>query len=113
MEKYKLILSALFENFLNDILLYLIAKFNHKIDFKLLGVVFTQEGIILDNKSDIISWFDLGTKNYWTYFSVFSTSDPNKYKAFQYLTDWNTVVLYSVTRHIIKGWRQGLKQNYQ
>lgn len=76
--------------------------FNDITDFSILGVIFSQSGIQLDKKSDIISWIDLGTKNYNTYYSLFSKSDSKKYKLFYYLSDWNTVVLYSVSRSILK-----------
>src|SRR5258705_9452101 len=58
-KKYKLILNALFQNFINDISGSLIAEFNKKIDFDILGVTFMQEGIILDKESKIISWLNL------------------------------------------------------
>lgn len=101
-EKYKIILNALFKNYINDISLTYIKMFNDITDFSILGVMFSQSGIQLDKKSDIISWLDLGTKNYNTYYSLFSKSDPKKYKLFYYLSDWNTVVLYSVSRSILK-----------
>ena len=101
-EKYKLILNALFKNYLNDISLTYIKMFNDKIDFSILGVTFSQSGIQLGKKSDIISWIDLGTKNYNSYYSLFSNSDSKNYKLFYYLSDWNTVVLYSVSRSILK-----------
>jgi len=101
-EKYKIILNALFKNYINDISLTYIKMFNDKIDFSVLGVIFSQAGIQLDKKSDIISWLDLGTKKYNTYYSLFSNSDSKKYKLFYYLSDWNTVVLYSVSRSILK-----------
>jgi hypothetical protein len=101
-EQYKLVVSALLENFINDISRGFINNFRNKIDFNILGVTFTQEGIRLNNKSEIITWFDLGTKNYWTYFSLFSNSNLTVYKTFEYLNDWNTIVLYSVSRSILK-----------
>jgi len=33
---------------------------------------------------------------------MFSKSDPNYYRAFEYLNDWNTAILYSVSRQILK-----------
>jgi hypothetical protein len=101
-QKYKAILEAVFDNFINDISQSFIQKFKKGIDFNLLGVTFMQEGILLDKKYKIITWQDLGTKNYLSYYSLFSKEDSNKYKAFYYLSDWNTIVLYSVSRHILK-----------
>ena len=101
-EKYTSILQAVFENFINDLSRDYIDKFNKQTDFVLLGVTFTQEGIRLNEKADLISWLDLGTRNYRTYYSLFSNSEPTKFRTFHYLTDWNTAVLYSVSRYISK-----------
>jgi hypothetical protein len=101
-QKYKMILDALFENFFNDISTGFMKNFKDGIEFDLSGIKFTKEGILIDKKSDIILWRDLGTKNYSTYYSLFSKSNPNRYKALNYLTDWNTSVLYSVSRTILK-----------
>ena len=101
-KKYKQIVETLFDNFINDISLSYIKKFNDKVNFILLGNSFTQEGIILSQTNEIISWFDLGSKDYYGYYSLFSITNPNKYAAFYYLTDWNTIVLYSVSREILK-----------
>jgi hypothetical protein len=101
-KKYGLILHALFDNYINDISRDFIAKFRNKIDFNLLDIAFTQEGITINKSNKIIFWSDVGTKDYWTYYSIFSSTDPNKYRTFQYLYDWNTVVLYSVLEHILK-----------
>jgi hypothetical protein len=107
-EKYKIILKALFENFINDICQSFIDKFNNKVDFNLLGTTFTQNGVILNKTTETIPWFDLGTRNYWSYYSLFSITDSRKYRIFYYLSDWNTIVLYSVSRHILK-----LKNHYK
>ena len=101
-KKYKQIIETIFDNYINDISISYIKQFNNKIDFTLLGNSFSQEGLILNQTSEIISWFDLGTKNYYSYYSLFSISNPSKYKAFYYLTEWNTIVLYSVSQEILK-----------
>ena len=101
-EKYRLIVKALLENFINPICQSFINLFKSKIDFDLLGITFTQEGIILEKKTRVIPWYDLGTKNYSRYYTIFSKGNPNNYKAFYYIEDWNTAVLYSVSRYILK-----------
>ena len=100
-EKYKLILAVLFENFVNDICQSFIAEFNNKVDLDLLGTTFTPEGIILNKIDKLIYWSDVGTKNYWHYFSIFSISDPNINASFYYLSDWNTIVLYNLVKNIL------------
>lgn len=101
-EKYRQILNALFENYFNDIVGDFIKLFNEKVDFDILGVRFTREGVIIDKNTETISWFNLGTQNYWTYYSLFSKSNPHLTKSYYYLTDWNTIVLRTVSRHILK-----------
>ncbi|MGG9963854.1 hypothetical protein [Ferruginibacter sp. SUN106] len=101
-EKYLQILNALFENYFNDIVGDFVKSFNDKIDFDILGVTFTQEGVILNKNTATIEWLNLGTKNYWTYYSLFSKSDAHHNRSFYYLTDWNTIILQTVSRHILK-----------
>jgi hypothetical protein len=101
-KKYIAILNALFNNYMNDICRGFIDKFGDGIDFKIIDVAFNQEGIILNKNSEIICWDDLGERDYWTYYSLFSTANPNKYRTFHYLIDWNTIVLHTVSKHIIK-----------
>lgn len=100
--KYRLIVKALLENYISQVSESFINLFKNKIDFDLLGITFTQEGIIPDKKTQVITWDDLGTKNYSRYYTIFSKENPNNYKAFYYLDDWNTAVLYSVSRYILK-----------
>ena len=100
-EKYLLILRVLFDNFINDISQNFINMFNDKIDFELSGMTFTQRGIYFNKNDEAIFWNDVGTKNYSRYYAVFSVKNPNKYKAFYYVADWNTSVLYAVTQYIL------------
>lgn len=101
-EKYRAIVNALFENYFNFVTQSFINLFENQVDFDILGITFTQEGILLDKKSQIIPWEDLGTKNYSRYYAIFSKENRNNYKALYYLEDWNTAVLYSVSRYILK-----------
>jgi hypothetical protein len=100
--KFKEIVEAVFDNYINDISKDYIQRFKNKNEFNLLGNTFKQEGIILNKTVEIIPWADLGTKNYRTYYSLFSKSNPNLNRSFTYLLDWNTIVLYSVSRSILK-----------
>lgn len=100
-QKYKIILNALFDNYINDISRKLIDKFNAKIEFSFLNVSFTQLGIILENHDKLIYWEDVGSKNYWTYYILYSIKNPADYNKFEYLSDWNVAILYSVSRHIL------------
>lgn len=81
-EKFTSILDALWENFMQDLVEHFINLFRSKVDFYLVGISFTQEGILPDKKSQVIPWNDLGTKNYSRYCAIFSKGNPNNYKAF-------------------------------
>ena len=72
-------------------------------------MVFTKDYISLkvDNlfkqKEIKILWNDIRTKNYQTYFSIYSITNPKDLnKAFSYLDDWNTGIIYSVLRTILR-----------
>ena len=38
---------------------------------------------------------------YSTYYAIFSKSNPSIYKTFEFLTDWNTGILYGLSRKIL------------
>ena len=100
-EKYGKIVNALYDNFFDDISRSYLTQFSEKNDFQIAGISFLQRGIFLNSKSDLITWEDVGTKSYSSYYCIFSKSNPTCYKAVEYLNDWNTGVLYSVSRHIL------------
>ena len=101
-KKYSIIVDALWENYMRDVAENFINFYKNKIDFDLLGIIFSQAGIQLSKQSDLIPWEDVGTKNYSRYYAIFSKENPNNYKAFYYLEDWNTSILYYVSRSILK-----------
>jgi hypothetical protein len=101
-DKYSRILNALHDQYFDDLIRQYLRKHTDLQDFDILGIIFRQDGVLIDQKSKLIPWEDLGTKSYSTYYAVFAKSDPAIYKAFEYLNDWNTGVLYSVSREILK-----------
>jgi len=100
-EKYVQIANAIQENFFQDITRDYLHSFHESGETKLLGVTFNQEGVVWDKNRIPIPWLDVGTKSYSTYYSIFSISNPNNYKAFNYINDWNTSVLYGISRSIL------------
>ena len=65
------------------------------------AIIINEPGVIKNDKK-VIPWDDLETKDYHTYFAVYSSKDASKTNAtFSYLNDWNTGVLYSVVRTIL------------
>lgn len=52
---------------------------------------------MLNKRKVTIPWQHLGTKNYQTYYALFSDENPIEINCmYRYLEDWNTGVLYSV-----------------
>jgi hypothetical protein len=94
--------DALHDHIFDNISGSYLDQFANSFEFEILGVTFTTQGIWLENKKNFIEWNDLGTKNYSTYYALFSKSNPIFHKTFEYLTDWNTRILYSVSRQILK-----------
>jgi hypothetical protein len=100
--KYIQIVNALHDCFFDDLSRQYLTKFNENIEFELGGLLFSQKGISFKANSDAIPWEDIGTASYRTYYTIYPKSDPNQYKAFEYLYHWNTGVVYSVSRQILK-----------
>jgi hypothetical protein len=101
-EKYVVIVNALYNNIFENIAKKYLNQFANSIEFEILGVNFKSSGAYFNDKRKLIEWKDMGTKNYSTYYALFSKSDPTFHKTFEYLIDWNTGILYSVSRQILK-----------
>jgi len=100
-EKYIQLLNTLFQSFFYELVIYYLNQFRNNESFQLCGLTFMKEGILLDNKTGLIKWDDIETKSFQTYYAIFSKTDSKKYRAFEYLNEWNTCVLYSVSDQIL------------
>lgn len=107
-EKYSQIIRLLFDYFFEDILKQYAKNIDNGETISLLGTAISQKGLHLSSGSPFISWENLGTGAYTTYYALFSKIDSGNYKTFDYLTDWNTALLFSLTRSILH--RKGLIQ---
>ena len=107
--KYSAIIHALFENYFEDLVWHYINMFRNNFPFELLGIGFREQGLVLKTSDFIIPWEDLGTRDYLTYYALYSKSNPQRHRTFNYLEDWNTGILYSVSRNILQEknvWKQ-------
>ena len=106
---YSQIFNALwrfrFSNITNDLL----DKFKKGEEFTISNATFTKDKLtitttgILKEEIKEINWDKVGTKDYQTYFAIYSIDDPAKINyTYNYLNDWNTGVLYSVVRTILR-----------
>lgn len=106
--QYAEILNQLWEGYFDGLVNHYLALFSQKKPFILANVTFEESGIKIKSPKFIkeeeksLLWPDVGTKNYRTYFAIFSKQNPsNINKGYSYLDDWNTGVLYSVIETIL------------
>lgn len=100
-ELYYEIIDALWDYHFRDIANSYLLLQNESIDFEIAGIRFDSKGIYL--KKTFIEWEDVKTKNYQTYFAIYSKNNPLKINmTYNYLEDWNVAVLYSVIRTILR-----------
>lgn len=66
------------------------------------GIFITVSGICKQEKK-LIAWHDVRTHSYITYFSIYSFENSREInRGYLYKEDWNTYVLYSVVRTILR-----------
>lgn len=98
-EKYVGILNALFNTHQEDIINRHIESFNSTSLVKILGTTFKANTVTLNGND--IPYDDLGFQEYKTYYALFSKSNPKVYKAYSYLKDWNSAVVYSISKQLL------------
>ena len=103
------ILDSLWDFHFEDITNDFIEKHKKGEDFKIGDVVFTKDSIminvsgVVNESSKSIPWEKIRTRSYQTYFAIYSEDDArNINRGFSYLNDWNTSVLYSVLKTLLK-----------
>jgi hypothetical protein len=87
----------------------LIKKYENNEDFIVGEVHFYKENIgiklngIINVTEKLIPWEKIRTKNYISYLAVYNVDEPSTInRGYSYLKDWNTSVLYSVLRTILR-----------
>jgi hypothetical protein len=105
---YSKILDTLWDFYFSDISWNFINKFQREEEFKIGNVGFSKDNItigvsgILKEESKTIPWESVRTRDYQTYFAIYSIDDPiNVNRGYSYLDEWNTGILYSVVKSIL------------
>lgn len=106
---YAHILKEIWSNFFSEIADNFLEKFNRNETFTIGDVIFTKDdltinisGIFTTDKSRIV-WNKVRTKDYSTYFAIYSIENPKDInRGYSYLNDWNTEILYCVVRTILR-----------
>ena len=106
---YRDILTDLWNYYFEDIIDNFIKKHNNHEQFSIGDVLFTKEHIelnisgIFNQKKVVIPWDKIRTRVYHTYFSIYSVENPSEInRGYNYKEDWNTNVLHSVLRTLLK-----------
>lgn len=103
------ILEELWQFYFSEITNEFLTKHKYNEEFSVGDVVFTNEGIvfnvsgIFNQKKVTIPWEQVRTRNYHSYFSIYAANNPSEInRGYNYHEDWNTSVLYSVLRTILR-----------
>lgn len=106
--QYIEILNQLWRSYFDGLVDQYLELFKQKVPFTLANVKFDEFGIKIKSVNFIkeeeksLPWTDVGTRDYQTYFAIFSKQAPSIInKGYSYLDDWNTRVLYSVVQTIL------------
>lgn len=106
---YSEILTELWNYYFEDIIDNFIDKHLNNEEFSIGDVLFTKDNIelnvsgIFNQKKVVIPWEKIRTKAYYSYFSIYSIDNPNEInRGYSYKEDWNTNVLHSVIRTLLK-----------
>ena len=112
---YSDILDDLWERYFSNIAGDLINKYENNEEFSIADVHFKKNGIelnisgIFNQKRVEMAWENIRTKDYHTYFSIYSIENSAKLnRGYNYKEDWNTNVLHSVLRTILM--RKGIEK---
>jgi len=108
-EQYSAITEALWNFYFDAIVTSFLDKYDNGEEFGIGNVKLSTEGIKIRTSktfsfgSAIIPWEDIRTRSYYSNFSIYSVKDPANINAgYSYANDWNTTVLYSVVRTILR-----------
>ena len=102
-KKFSGLVDTLYSFYFNEKISNYVSEINDGTNVEIANIVFKKEGVCLDlQKSDgLVEWDDLNSRAYTYYYTLSSKKKPDFYKAFTYLTDWNAVIVYSVSRQIL------------
>lgn len=107
-KKYTDILDAMWDYHFGEITDSYLSLFRNEVPFTIGNIKFSTEGITMKVDNTLkhnevhIPWEKVRTQNYHTYFAIYSADDAHINSTHSYKEDWNTNVLYSVLRTILR-----------
>ena len=105
-ENYSATLQALHQFRFKDVIDDFLNNFREGYELRIGNVSIDDSGLTVSNKPFVkpshIPWENVRTRDYTTYFCIFSEADAARQNySFSYLEDWNSAVIYSVVRTIL------------
>jgi hypothetical protein len=103
-EKFSEILGAIFKFFLTNHIAGLIKLIKHGQIISLSGIQISKEDITFNHKKELIriDFLVLNIAAYKRYFYIYSEIDKERGIRINFLEDWNSMLLYSVIKNILK-----------
>jgi hypothetical protein len=108
-DQYAQIVNGIWKLYFPEKIENYLSNFREAKDIEIGEVKIDKTGITIaiDNgisrKRTQIDWNDVETRNYRTYFSIYSKSNPSKInRGYSYKEDWNTIVLRDVIETILE-----------
>jgi hypothetical protein len=102
-EQYSEIMQSLWVNHFKDLANAYLKQLSEGNTVTLCGVQLTQQDVTIEtknrliNKKLVIPWEQIGTKDYYTYYAIFSTENPADInRGYYYMDEWNAGILYTV-----------------
>jgi hypothetical protein len=101
-DKYVLIVQALSDYYFNDLCRNLMTKVEAGGEWHHPKIIVTKDGIVLRKLNTLLPWKDIGTRLYSTYYAIYSKLKPEVYESFEFLNDWNSSIVYSLSRSLLE-----------
>ncbi len=103
-DKYSLLIDHLFDFHYEERVKSNLNEFYDGNDVEIAQVVYNQSGVCLNtkNKAEMIEWGDLFSKSYFDYYALASVKNPTIYRTFNYLKEWDAVLIYSFTKSVLE-----------
>ncbi len=97
------IVNELYNFYFDDLVEEYLKKIENGCEVGIATILFNKEGVYLNRKKrhNIIKWKDLDTSSYTHYYVLSSKKDKSLNKSFTYLTDWDAVLVYSITKQFL------------
>lgn len=111
--KHQELLNLLYDYYFDEMIQKMFERVYNNEVIKVNKLSISKEGVTLKNGS-FVEWENLNTKLYIEYYMLYPKGNPNNYHSFDFLKDWDTGIVYGLTRGILieKGyWKEPPLEN--